>query len=159
MTCLQAHSVPMSHPAFDVPFLTTFMASPIQECEQPSVSSFQDSYGHGSIADVRQWTRACINCQRSKVQTHAVSPTGTFLPPDTHFEHVHVDLVGPLPPSQGYTHLLTCVDRFTRWPKAIPLTNITTEAVAQAFLSGWIARFGVPTTLTSDRIGQFESGL
>ena len=70
-----------------------------------------------------------------------------------------MDLVRPLPPSQGYTYLLTCVDCFARWPEAIPLTNITTEAVAQAFLSGWISRFGVPTTLTSDRDSQFESGL
>ena len=70
--------------------------------------------------DVRQWTPACIPCQQSKVQTHTISPTGTFLPPDTRFEHVHVALVEPLPPSQGYTYLLTCVDRFTRWPEAIP---------------------------------------
>ena len=48
------------------------------------------------------------------------------------------------------------MDSFTRWPEAIPLTNITTEAVTQAFLSGWISRFGVSTTLTSDH---FESGL
>ena len=63
--------------------------------------------------DVHQWTRTCIPCQRSKVQTHTISPTGTFLLPDNRFEHVHVDLVGLLPPSQGYTYLLTCVDRFT----------------------------------------------
>ena len=66
---------------------------------------------------------------------------------------------GSPPPSQGYTYLLTCVDRFTRWPESIPRPNITTEAVAHAFLSGWISRFGVPTTLTSDRGSQFESGL
>ena len=46
--------------------------------------------------DVRQWTRGCIPCQRFKVQTHTISPTGTFLPPDALFEHVQVDLVGPL---------------------------------------------------------------
>ena len=29
------------------------------------------------------------------------------------------------------------MDSFTRWSEAITLTNITTEAVTQAFLSGW----------------------
>ena len=61
-----------------------------------------------------------------------MSPIGQFQPPDSRFDHVHIDLVGPLPPVHGYTHLLTCVDRFTRWPEVISLTNTTTETVAQA---------------------------
>ena len=69
----------------------------------------------GINSDVRHWTRACLQCQRSKVHRHTVTPLATFATPDAHFSAVHLDLVGPLPPSKGYSYLLTVIDRFTRW--------------------------------------------
>ena len=96
---------------------------------------------------------------RAKVHHHTTTPTGHFPPPDARFSHVHIDLVGPLPPSKGDMYLLACVDRFTRWPEAIPLPDITAPTVAHAFVSGWIAGFDVPSTITTDRGAQFESDL
>ena len=67
--------------------------------------------------------------------------------------------MGPLPSSQGYTYLLTIVDRFTRWPEAVPLKDISTVTCARALIGNWIAHFGLPTTVTSDRGAQFTSSI
>ena len=114
---------------------------------------------HGIRKEVGLWAKACIPCQTSKVQHHIRAPLQTFQVPHRRFDHIHVDLVGPLPPSQGFTHLLTVVDRFTRWPEAIPLSNTTTHTCAQALVAQWIARFGIPMDMSSDRGSQFTSQL
>ena len=114
---------------------------------------------HGLAKDVRDWARGCVTCQAAKVHRHNRAPMHKFEKPATRFAHVHVDLVGPLPASKGYTHLLTIVDRFTRWPEAIPLSRTDAASVGSAFALHWIARFGVPMDITSDRGPQFTSDI
>ncbi|GFS93702.1 transposon Ty3-I Gag-Pol polyprotein, partial [Nephila pilipes] len=109
--------------------------------------------------DVVLWARTCLQCQRAKVSRHTRSEIGKFELPSSRFEHVHIDLVGPLPPSEGFRYCLTCVDRFSKWPEAFPLVEISAEAVANTFYTRWISRFGPPLRLTTDQGTQFEASL
>ncbi|GFS98067.1 hypothetical protein TNCV_2855121 [Trichonephila clavipes] len=109
--------------------------------------------------DFALWAGACLQCQRAKVSRHTRSEIGKFEIPSSRFEHVHIDLVGPLPPSEGFRYCLTCVDRFSKWPEAFPMVEISAEAVAKAFYSGWISRSGHPLRLTTDQGTQFEASL
>ena len=108
--------------------------------------------------DVSRWARECLACQRAKVHKHTVPPIQDFAVPAKRFAHIHADLVS-MPPSNGYDHLLTIVDRFSRWPVAIPIPNIHAETIVDAFAHNWIANYGVPEVLTTDRGSQFTSAI
>ncbi|EFA00751.2 hypothetical protein TcasGA2_TC003635 [Tribolium castaneum] len=62
--------------------------------------------------DVKRWTRVCIPCQRSKVTKHTRTELKKFNVTGTRFEHVHIDIVGPLPEAEGHRYCLTMTDRF-----------------------------------------------
>ena len=96
---------------------------------------------HGLRKQVTEWARTCISCQTAKIHRHVKAPLGTFEAPRRRFDHVHLDILGPLPPSRGFNYLFTIVDRYTRWPEAIPLSDTSTLSCARALIAHWIARF------------------
>ena len=108
--------------------------------------------------DVSRWARECQSCQRAKVTRHTVAPIGHFRVPTRRFQHWNVDILS-LPLSNGFRYLLTAVDRLTRWPIAIPMSDITAVSVIDAFTHGIIASFGIPEDITTDNGSQFTSAI
>lgn len=51
------------------------------------------------------------------------------------------------------------VERFSRWPKAVPIKNITAATVATSFFETWIFRFGRRKFITTEGGTQFKSAL
>lgn len=105
---------------------------------------------------------ACCYALWGVLKPHKLStppPPGYAPAPDARFNKVGINIIGPLPHSEGSRYLLTCIDRFTRCPEAVPLPNITVPAVAAAFVSTWVSRFGCPTEAITDRGEQLESPL
>jgi hypothetical protein len=68
------------------------------------------------------------------------------------FNHVHIELVGPLLVAEdGSTYLLTMVDRTTRWLEAVPLHSMEAAVCADAFIRTWVAPYGVPALVTTNK--------
>lgn len=105
------------------------------------------------------WAKTCQDCQQSKISRHVKNKLGSFKTPEARFDHIHIDIIGPMPESQGYKYCLTVIDRFSRWPEAFPIMDMTAESVSQALYNGWICRYGTPLVVTTDQGSQFESTL
>lgn len=113
----------------------------------------------GMKKEVSDWAKTCLRCQKCKVSRHTKSKFAEYSAPDERFSVVHIDLIGPLPPSEGMVYCLTCIDRFSCWMEAVPLPDITAEIVGKAFYEHWVSRFGVPSKIITDQGRQFESQL
>ena len=107
--------------------------------------------------DVNLWAQSCLDCQRSKIQSHVKSPVQHIPVPGRRFSHIHVDLVGPLSQSDGFSYLFI-IDR-SRWSEAVPLKSTTAEECARVILCSWIPLFGVPSVITSDHGAHFTSSV
>ena len=86
-------------------------------------------------------------------------PTKQLPVPDRRFSDVQIDVVGPLPESEGMKYLLTILDRTTRWLEALPMAEATALNCCNAFLRGWVQRHGLPKRATSDNGTTFISNL
>ena len=112
---------------------------------------------HSISKDAKAWARSCVPCQQSKVHRHTESGIGSFPQPQRCFADVHIDIVGPLPLSEGYRYLFTIIAHSTRWPEAVPKVDFSASSCAAAFLSTWVSRFGIPEHITSDQGSSFTS--
>ena len=72
---------------------------------------------------------------------------------------VSMDVMGPLPDSQGWRYILLFVDQISKWYEAVGLPNQEAKTVAEALVEKWITRFGCPVNLLSDKGTNFMSEL
>ena len=93
------------------------VADTLSRGEISAINSPQPSVDYKAMAAAQRadgiWVKTCLRCQATKVHRHTTAPVDQFVPATRRFDHILVDIVGPLPPSHNYRYLLTVVDRFT----------------------------------------------
>src|SRR6266536_997537 len=116
-------------------------------------------YWPGIQTQVKRYVLSCDVCQRSVSKGSVPKASLGSLPLySTPFQHVCVDLIGPIIPCSDRNHryIITLIDLTTRYPEATALKNIETETVADA-LNSFFSRIGYPEKLTTDQGSQFMS--
>ena len=109
-------------------------------------------------ADINNWVASCEVC--SKVNKTPKTHRGQLMPIPVSrpFQHVHTDIVGPLPTSEdGNKYILTLVDAMTRYVEAIALPDQTAIRIAKAIFENVYCRWGAVEVLISDRGTNFLS--
>ena len=122
---------------------------------------------NGIKEDISWFIQCCDACQRRKLKLPAppeLQSPAVYGP----FQHLHVDLAGPmdtpfvgldglvnvsLPVQTGYVVLM--IDYFTKVAEFAVIYNKTALNVARAVFNFWFTRYGLPECLTSDNGSEF----
>ena len=116
-------------------------------------------YWPGIVGDITRYCRSCDICQRTTPKGKvSKAPLGKIPVIDEPFKRGSCDIIGPINPAseRGHRYIFTYVDHALRYPEAICLKSITTEAVAEAMVEIF-SRIGVPEEILSDMGTQFMS--
>ena len=117
-------------------------------------------YWPGLQNDVRTWCRWCTTCTKRKPshgRHRAILKQETATAP---MERIAIDMLGPSPKAvSGNEYVMVVCDYFTKWVECYALPDQQAYTVADALVTNFFSRFGVPYVLHTDQGLGFESHL
>jgi RNase H-like domain found in reverse transcriptase/Reverse transcriptase (RNA-dependent DNA polymerase)/Integrase zinc binding domain/Chromo (CHRromatin Organisation MOdifier) domain len=117
----------------------------------------------GMQTAAERYVAGCEECQRSKPDRRGRQGLPLSIDtPGRAGEVIGIDFIGPLPESSvggvTYNAVMVVVDRLTRYAVYVPMaTQRTAQSVFHKLDAHWIALFGAPSTIVSDRDTLFTS--
>lgn len=108
--------------------------------------------------DVENYVKSCDICQKFKNPTGLPPGYLHSIPVSQVFQHVHIDIVGPLTESyNGKCYIITATDAFSKWAVATPVQTIRTATLIKFLEEHILAIHGIPQVIITDRGTQFTS--
>ena len=91
-------------------------------------------YFPGLSSDLRVRVKQCSVCLAKVTKTSLKDTIHNSRQPGFPGKCLAIDLVGPLPETNGYWYVLTAQDEFTRFTKAFPLKNKESATIARVLI-------------------------
>ena len=109
--------------------------------------------------DIEAYVKGCDTCQKVKAKNSSMTtPLHPNEIPSSPWEIISVNLIGPLPQSEGKNTILVIVDRFSKMIHLFPVMDtITSKGVATIFCNSIFKLHGTPRKVISDQGPQFVS--
>lgn len=106
---------------------------------------------------VRKYITHCVVClSHKKVPRAPHQPIESWTKPESPFFTVHMDVLGPLPESNGFKYVLVLVDAYSKFCLLYSLRKQDTDELKRVFTNA-ISLFGTPALIVTDRGRMFES--
>lgn len=107
----------------------------------------------GMALDVKTFVKDCKKCQQFNTAAKPdvpVSPIESQCPKDI----LNIDVVGPLPLSNGHRYILVAIDHYSKYAFAVPVSHVNAQTVCH-FLSSILSRYGSWKTIITDNARVF----
>ena len=117
----------------------------------------RDYWWPGLKEDVKRYIQGCFKCQQNKVQHQRKAEELHPLEiPQGPWQEISIDIIGPLPKSNGMNAIVVIVDQFTKMIclKATTM-NISLKGIAKIYRNNIWKLHGIPRKILSDRGPQF----
>ena len=101
-------------------------------------------------SDIKSWVHSCAKCQENRAAQPVQHPVKVIEQPDVRFKVIHLDVIGPMPMSNGYEFALTIIDRFTGLFVCEPMRVQTFVETFAAFRGAWLKHYGFPVKIVTD---------
>jgi len=106
----------------------------------------------GLKEDVKKYVQGCVKCQQNKVQhQRKVGELHPLEIPEGPWQDISIDMIGPLPSSNGMDAIVVIMDRFTKMIRLkATTTNISSEGIAKIYRDEIWKIHGVLKTILSN---------
>ena len=107
----------------------------------------------------KKYVQGCFKCQQNKVQHQRKAGELHLLEiPERLWQEISIDIIGPLPKSNGMNAIMIIVDQFMKMIRLKATTmNISSKRIAKIYKDEIWKLHGVPRKILSDRGPQFTS--